>query len=212
MAILETNYTQEEVEKYISELNKVLRKDMVKNMLRDIFAKYINDKQWPMSYYQLRDDALPSVIGEDASRGLMWFILGGHVTPLDANRIFNNIDNENIRFINYLAVCYVENIYLAKRYADNPMGYHKSFFTFMNYDDKNPYLRNLYNLRIMRNDEENMTVSINSESVIKFAYDLLYYFNSMEPFKLNSLNDESRKNITELRDILNNIYKGDNNE
>lgn len=202
--VIEMNVNQKELESGLEELNLYLKQNINKTIIIELFKKYTSSKS---GYYELRDSAIPAIIGDNASKSLFWCIWGCFLTESNIELIRKYLDNENINFINSLVVLYLDKMLEAKNYNENPMGYQKLHISYSAGNIRN-------NLFIKRNDGEEYVFNVEIKDVLKMTKDMLHYYNMIQDINKYNLTEECLNDIKEIKHIIESIEKlgCDNNE
>ncbi|MFA1818986.1 hypothetical protein ACDX78_02080 [Virgibacillus oceani] len=163
-----------------------------KHLLINTIDRCIEGPEWPKSYYNLRDEFLPKIMGIEASMFLFWFALGGNIKDNSYDDIIFKNEKANT-FLNYLLFNYSLDFKRAKQFNVNPLGFDKVDFT----HNQN---RNMFNMYLLRNDSDQFLMSVDTKDFSLMISDILYYFSLM-------LNEGavSFEDISNLRTIVSDL-------
>src|SRR5690554_6128953 len=100
---METNLTKDEILNGRKSFFEFVSVDSNKQLLFRTIENCINGKEWPMSYFQLRSEYLPGIMGEEASKFFFWLALGGH---LSEEYNLDDFNQEELVLINYIIFNY----------------------------------------------------------------------------------------------------------
>lgn len=189
--ILENNIDINELKKGLEELQRYIKVSANRTILIELFKKYLSTKS---GYYILRDEILPEIMGQGASKALIWSIVSGFIYE-DGRVIRSCLDANNVEFIHSLVLLFTENIILAKKYNENPMGYYSLHIAYSKNNKKN-------NLFIKRNDESEYVLCIDIDDCLRMAKDLLYYYNKIQEVNNYKIKEDSLKTIDEVMSII----------
>ena len=168
---MESNLQELEVIEGYYQFKDYINSDFNKQLIIKTVENSLNSSEWPMSYYQLRDDRLPGMLGEQASRFFFWAALGGFNTP-EIDITFIQEDKKLMDFMNYIIYNYSLKFIQAKNHNHNPMGFSSLNFTFAQSNEH-------FNLFLTRNDNEKIHFRLDSEDSSELISDLLEYFSKM---------------------------------
>lgn len=189
---METNLTESEVIEGYQHFRNFIFSDFNKQLLIDTIKNTINGTEWPMSYYPLRDEYLPGIMGETASQFFFWFALGG------TYHFDFELEEEDYSFLNYIYFNYSLKFMRAKQYNNNPFG-----FTAINFTHGAE--RDRFNTFIKRNDEEQFMLRTNTVEFSSMLSQSLEYFNNMiqhEAIGVDEDMDHFLENIQEMQESL----------
>ncbi|MBT2224223.1 hypothetical protein KLH71_20380, partial [Bacillus subtilis] len=148
----------------------------------------------PMSYYNLRSDQLPNLIGDKAAKYFFWAVFGGFYS----NQFDFEFEETEVVLMNYIILNYSAKFIRAKQYNINPLGFDSIHFTYGPENDR-------VNTYIKRNDEEQFTLRLNPWEFTFMLKDSIEYFSNMinddvldyKPFK-----DSILENVELIQDSL----------
>lgn len=189
---METDLDYNQVMNGYSSFVEYISDDFNKHLLINTIENCINGPEWPKSYYNLRDEFIPEIIGLEAASFLFWFALGGNIMDDSFDdKIFEN-EKVNI-FLNYIMFNYSLHFKRAKQFNVNPLGLDKVDFT----HNQN---RNMFNMYLLRNDSEQFLMSMDTSDFSEMISDILYYFSLMLNKGAVNYND-----ISEIQSIISDI-------
>lgn len=166
---METDFTYEEVLEAYQYFRGFISVEKNNHLMLKTIENCINGPDWPMSYYKLRDEFLPGVMGEEASRFFFWVALGGFLSD-DIEDI--DYDEDDVPLINYIFFNYSMKFVRAKNYNNNPFGFSGIHFTHGSERDR-------FNTFIKRNDEEQFMLRMNVGEYSHMLSDSLRYFSDL---------------------------------
>ncbi|MBD8028134.1 hypothetical protein H9636_15915 [Ureibacillus sp. Re31] len=163
---MERNLSYDEVVECYSEFSSFIESDFNKQLVINTIDNCINSKAWPQSYYNLRDEYLPDIMGENASKFLFWFALGG---LLDEQFDGFAINDSHGTFLKFLMYNYSEQFLRAKQFNINPLGFYQISFTH-SMDNE------MLSTYITRNDSEQFLLKQNVKDFSNMLTEALRYF------------------------------------
>lgn len=193
MPIQETNYTDLEIREGLKLLDDLLKDDTVKLLIINTIDYNMNHAKKPVRFFKLRDEILPSFLGDEASKALFWYLFGGWLEDEEKKNLLENLDQQNIAFLYYLFTTYAKDFITAKKFNINPMGYDELQFSYGNKGGYN-------NLIISRNDYQSFVLSVNDDSFIQIINDMVRYYNML-------VKNEGRKLENNTTEIVNEIIE-----
>lgn len=177
--LIELYLEKQEVVDGYQQFSKFISKDINKQLLINTIENYQKGSEWPKSYYDLRDDVLPDLIGDKASKFLFWFLMGGlHAIK---NPIKFNIKEEHETTLNYLYYNYALTFTQAKMFNINPLGFSTVNFTHSNDSD-------YFHTYFLRNDSQQFLMRLDVADFSRFINDSTYYFSTMLEAGVMNLN------------------------
>ncbi|WP_342489180.1 hypothetical protein MKX67_09010 [Cytobacillus sp. FSL W7-1323] len=182
--------------------------DFNKQLLISTLEKSINNKNWPMEYYSLREYNLPTIIGKDASDFFFWFIFGADLDEIVAQGLlgkeseeyigpekeFSNVGLNDLRiYLSYLKENYTKTLSLAKSYNVNPMGYYEAVYS------HNEHIKE-FNVSFLRNDGESFKMRLNDSELGFLILDATRYLEHRSNLgvSINKSNEEQLRTIATL--------------
>ncbi|QII50485.1 hypothetical protein G3M81_17895 [Bacillus paralicheniformis] len=165
---MELNLTRDQVIAGQTEFIHFISNDFNKQLIIKTIENCVNDKDWPMSYYNLRNDYLPNLVGENAAKYFFWVVFGGSFN----SEIDFEFENVEVDLMNFVILNYSTKFIRAKKYNINPLGYDSIHFTFGPENDR-------VNTYIKRNDEEQFILRMNPYEFTDMLNESLEYFSNM---------------------------------
>ena len=179
--LMELDLGKQEVFKGYQEFSKFISKDINKQLLITTIENYQKGSEWPKSYFDLRDDVIPDIIGYKASKFLFWLLMGGlHAfeTPIEFK-----IREDHKVFLNFLYSNYAMQFTQAKMFNVNPLGFSTVNFTHSNDSD-------YFHTYLLRNDSEQLLMRLDTRSFSSFITESAEYFSQMIEAGVVNLQDE----------------------
>lgn len=192
---METTLSREEVLEGQKNFIQFISNDFNKQMLINTVENCIKGSDWPMSYYNLRSEYLPGLMGEDASKYFFWIAFGGYY--------FEEIefDEKEIALINYISFNYTKIFIRAKKYNYNPLGFDGINFTHGPENDR-------FNYYIKRNDEYQFMLRTNPLEFLEMITESVDYYTEMMVagvIDYEDKKDEILNNIETINNFLNRL-------
>lgn len=163
---IEANIKKADLVKFHREFKNFIKVTINKQMVMESILNKINGKEWPGSYYVLRDQTLPALMGEEASKFLFWCIFNGG----DFQSIELGKDEE--AFVNYIILNYSEIFVKAKVHNVSPLGFFEVRFT-------NAEGNSQFNTYILRNDGEAFLMRNDTHEISRMLSNITEYFTVM---------------------------------
>lgn len=164
--IVETNVKKSDLVKFQREFKNFIKVTINKQMVMESIRNTLNSKEWPGSYYILRDQTLPGLMGEEASKFLFWCLFNGG----DYQNIELSKDEET--FVGYIILNYLVSFMKAKLHNTSPLGFFEVRFTNA---EGSPH----FNTYIQRNDGEVFFMRNDPHEISRMLSNITEYFSSM---------------------------------
>lgn len=166
---METNLDEDSVLLGYERFSEAVADDFQKQLMMSTIENCINGPEWPKSYYGLREEILPEIIGKEASLFFFWFSLGGnHMADFE----LPIINNKTKLFLNYITFNYSLKFVRAKSHNLNPIGFSSVDFT-------HGQNQEMFNMYLMRNDSEQFLLRLDTSDFSYLMNDTLDYFSQM---------------------------------
>ncbi|KZN96177.1 hypothetical protein AZI98_08935 [Aeribacillus pallidus] len=194
---METDLKYYEVLRGYKRFSRFVKSDINKLLLINTVNNCINGSEWPRSYYNLRDEYLPELLGEEASKFFFWFALGGDLVVDEELKV----DEEDIPLLNYIRFNFSQKFIKAKKFNINPNGFSEVYFTHGAEKDR-------FNTYIMRNDDMQFMLRSNAYEFISMMKEMLDYFSQMVESDVINIDDEDFvENLFEMKTSLESILE-----
>lgn len=179
--MIERDISIQEAEKGYREFRNFVRSSFNKQLLLTTLDNAVTSKDWPLQYYSLREQILPFIIGEDASKFFFWFVLSDGEDDFEPKK-------EDQSLLHFILLNYTDKFLLAKQFNANPLGFGDINFT-------TAQDNNYFNTYIKRNDEESfmlrnsiMELSVMLEACYEYLAEMIIndainYTEDIEPLK-----------------------------
>ena len=165
---MENNLDKEQIISGYEQFSKFISKDINKHLLINTIENCIKGIEWPESYYSLRDDFLPSILGDEASNFFFWSMFGGLLT----NNNWLVLDEDTEDLLRYSMYNYALKFVNAKKYNLNPLGFNKISFT-------HGSEKEFFNTYILRNDSEKIVFRMDTDNFSELVTEMLDYYSQM---------------------------------
>lgn len=167
--------------------------DLNRELLIKTIENCVNDRSWPMSYYSLRDDLLPAIMGESASKYFFWFLFGGYLQESDS------IEEDCYILLNFIMINYSLKFIRAKKYNVNPLGFDSVALTYSADKERN------VNVFIKRNDDNQFMLRTNPNEITSLLRDITEYFSGLMLNEKMSYDEEKKEILNNLDEVEKNI-------
>jgi hypothetical protein len=185
MLLLELNLDIEQAKIGYRKLSSFLSNESNKLLLLKTIDNCVNSSGWPDRYYYLRDEYLPAILGQDASKFLFWSIY----YPIDELLAEIKPNYNDAVFIKYLVYNYFDIFFRAKRNTSEPFGFYNLHYTY-SADSSS------YNLHLYRNDGNKFLLRLNIIDSYRMFDEMLTYLIELNKDMGPSLDSETMEYLT----------------
>lgn len=185
MLLLELKLSIEQAKIGYGKLSSFLSHESNKELLLKTIENCVNSMEWPEKYYRLRDEYLPAILGQDASKFLFWALY----YPIDDVLKEIKPKYNDAVFIKYLVYNYFEIFFRAKSNTSEPFGFFNLHYSFS--ADSSAY-----NLHLYRNDGDKFLLRLKIIDSYRMFDEMLTYLVELNKDMGPSLDSETMDDLT----------------
>lgn len=190
----------EDVIKGYAKFSKFTIYDFNKSLILTTIENCIHSKEWPERFYTLRDEYIPGIIGEEASKFFFWYVFNFGMERLNVIKY----KEDDLVFLNYICYNYVKEFIRAKLYNVNPLGFYEIHYSYGSETDR-------VNTYIIRNDGEKISLKMDSDEILNLIEQTTEYFSMLVENNnislINTKDSDNPENSTLLLDRIKNIER-----